>query len=103
LIIHSFFKEVYDVSKLLKIVKKYRLSVIKAQRYVKGFLKVRECRVQTNVKHWDNMESVWWSQRGKGGRSSVDLDDKKIKMKKKKKKEDGDKASQKFVEYFLID
>lgn len=27
-VIHSFFKEVYDVSKLLKIVKKYRLSGI---------------------------------------------------------------------------
>jgi hypothetical protein len=99
LVIHSFFKEVYDVSKLLKIVKKYRLSVIKAQRYVKSFLKVREARVLVISKHWDQVESVWWSQRIKGGRNSVDLEDKKVKLKKKKKKDDADKTSHKFVEY----
>jgi hypothetical protein len=81
---------------LLKIVKKYRLSVIKAQRYVKGFLKVRDSRIIAITKHWDVMEPVWWSQRGKGGRASMDFAEEK-KKKKKKKKDDAEK-SLKFVE-----
>ncbi|KAJ3311080.1 hypothetical protein HDV04_004394 [Boothiomyces sp. JEL0838] len=97
-IIQSFFQEVYDVSKLMKIVKKYRFSVIKAQRYCKTFLKIRECRIVAISKHWENMEGVWWSQRGKGGKGSTsELDDKKPKSKKKKKKED-DKISLRIAE-----
>ncbi|KAJ3274069.1 hypothetical protein HDV01_003562 [Terramyces sp. JEL0728] len=103
--IQSFFQEVYDVSKLMKIVKKYRFSgkvilstVIKAQRYCKTFLKIRESRIVAISKHWENMEAVWWTQRGKGGKGSVqDLEDKKPKSKKKKKKED-DKISLRIAE-----
>ncbi|KAJ3319915.1 hypothetical protein HDV06_005814 [Boothiomyces sp. JEL0866] len=96
--IQSFFQEVYDVSKLMKIVKKYRFSVIKAQRYCKTFLKIRECRIVAISKHWENMEGVWWSQRGKGGKGSIpDLEDKKPKSKKKKKKDD-DKISLRIAE-----
>jgi hypothetical protein len=48
----SFFKEVYDVSKLMKIVKKFRLCVIKAQQYSRAFLEMKEAQVITLRKYW---------------------------------------------------
>ncbi|KAJ3372788.1 hypothetical protein HDU91_001903 [Kappamyces sp. JEL0680] len=97
LTIQSFFKEVYDVSKLLKVVKKYRFSVIKAQRYIREFLLVREARILAITKVWDSQEANWWTQRQKGVKGSYEfIDEKKAKdkgKKKKGKKDDADKAT----------
>ncbi|KAI8919592.1 hypothetical protein BC831DRAFT_481117 [Entophlyctis helioformis] len=87
--IQSFFKEAYDVSKLLKIVKKYRFSVIKAQNHCKAFLMIRQAQLLALKAYWDKLEGTWWSQRLKG--SQAELEDKKGKKKKKSKKEDVDK------------
>ena len=57
-IIQTFFKEVNDVSKLLKIVKKYRLSVIKSQKYAVDFLRCRDAKVKVIAKYWDSLEPV---------------------------------------------
>nr|KAJ3421817.1 hypothetical protein HK105_002179 [Polyrhizophydium stewartii] len=85
-IIQSFFKEVYDVSKLLKIVKRYRLSVITAQRHSRAFLQIRNAQLNAMSLYWDKLEGLWWSQRNKT--SQADLEDKKAKKKKKSKKDD---------------
>ncbi|KAI8911662.1 hypothetical protein EDD86DRAFT_245929 [Gorgonomyces haynaldii] len=81
-VIMSFFREVYDVSKLMKIVKKYRWSVIKAQGYVRRFLGVRHAQVQAVGLYWDKLEPLWWAQKGKD--ANLDEDDRKKKKKKKK-------------------
>jgi hypothetical protein len=85
-VILSFFQEVYDVSKLMKIVKKYRYSVIKAQAYVRSFLVIRNAQVKVIAKYWDKLETLWWAQKGKD--TGEDADDKKANKQKKKKKKD---------------
>ncbi|KAL2914347.1 hypothetical protein HK105_206119 [Polyrhizophydium stewartii] len=96
-IIQSFFKEVYDVSKLLKIVKRYRLSVITAQRHSRAFLQIRNAQLNAMSLYWDKLEGLWWSQRNKT--SQADLEDKKAKKKKKSKKDDAaDKITVKIPE-----
>ncbi|KAJ3054894.1 hypothetical protein HK097_000470 [Rhizophlyctis rosea] len=99
--IRQFFKEVHDVSKLMKIVKKYRFSVVKAQGYVRSFHIIRDAQVQVISMAWSKAESEWWANRKRGGAafaggmkkaaSKDDLEDKKEKKGKKgkgKKKED---------------
>ncbi|KAI9102710.1 hypothetical protein DFS34DRAFT_674109 [Phlyctochytrium arcticum] len=85
--IRQFFRDVYDVSRLMKVVKKYRFSVVKAQMYVRSWNAIREAQVDVLCKYWEKLEPHWWSQR-KGGRvsSAAELDDKKEKSKGKKGK-----------------
>ncbi|KAJ3035225.1 hypothetical protein HDV00_004133 [Rhizophlyctis rosea] len=101
--IRQFFKEVHDVSKLMKIVKKYRYSVVKAQGYVRNFHDIRNAQVVAIGKAWDRAEPEWWMHRKRGGggggagagmkkaMSREDVEEKKEKKGKKgkgKKKED---------------
>ncbi|KND04923.1 uncharacterized protein SPPG_00614 [Spizellomyces punctatus DAOM BR117] len=92
--IRQFFRDVYDVSRLMKVVKKYRFSVVKAQHYVIGWHAIRNAQVDVICKYWEKLEPLWWSLRkvhGGGGTplagarklgSSTELDDKKVKGKK---------------------
>ncbi|KAJ3129291.1 hypothetical protein HK098_001989 [Nowakowskiella sp. JEL0407] len=85
--IRQFFRDVHDVSKLMKIVKKYRFSgnfslpfsktkplmtnvssslVIKAQTYLRTFLEIRDAQIQVIIKYWDKVEPLWWAQRKNG-------------------------------------
>ncbi|KAJ3012605.1 hypothetical protein HKX48_006190 [Thoreauomyces humboldtii] len=98
--IRQFFRDVYDVSRLMKIVKKYRFSVVKAQHYVMSWHEMRNAQVKVLGRYWDKLEPLWWNQRKNAGggmkksNSSTDLDggkDAKAKPKKtrsKLKKED---------------
>ncbi|KAL7753532.1 hypothetical protein RI367_001307 [Sorochytrium milnesiophthora] len=52
------FREVHDVSKLSKIIKKYRYSVIKAQRLAKSYVQARRAQLQLLVMQWDRTEAV---------------------------------------------
>ncbi|KAJ3016693.1 UNVERIFIED_CONTAM: hypothetical protein HDU68_012086 [Siphonaria sp. JEL0065] len=87
--IRQFFKEVHDVSKLMKVVQKYRFSVVLAQRLSKGFLAVRRAQVIVLLKYWEKLESAWWTQRklhGGVGGSNNSLDGEKSGKSKSKKK-----------------
>ncbi|KAJ3152532.1 hypothetical protein HDU89_001223 [Geranomyces variabilis] len=88
--IRQFFRDVYDVSRLMKVVKKYRFSVVKAQGYVLHWHEMRNAQLRVLSKYWDKLEPLWWNQR-KGGAAGVkktgsnaDLDEKKDKLKTKK-------------------
>ncbi|KAI8815146.1 hypothetical protein BJ742DRAFT_765539 [Cladochytrium replicatum] len=65
-IIRQFFRDIHDVSKLMKIVKKYRFSVIKAQKYCRNWSEVRNGQIQILCRYWDKVEPMWWANR-KGG------------------------------------
>ena len=54
--IRTFFKEVHDTSKLMKIVKKYRYAVIKAQSLVRSFVAVQNARMLALLKYSDKFE-----------------------------------------------
>ncbi|TPX60659.1 hypothetical protein PhCBS80983_g01619 [Powellomyces hirtus] len=90
--IRQFFRDVYDVSRLMKIVKKYRFSVVKAQTYVLSWSEIRNCQIKVLSKYWDKLEPLWWNARKGGaaaaslkkGGSNADLDEKKEKLKTKK-------------------
>ncbi|KAJ3107147.1 hypothetical protein HDU97_004840 [Phlyctochytrium planicorne] len=115
--VRQFFKEVHDVAKLLKIVKKYRFSVVKAQQMCKSFLEIRKAQVTLLCKYWDKHENGWWSQRKHNSdkfQSNASLDEKtpkaakaKKKGKKQQKEEDkdkgGDKNYIKIAEYVAIE
>ncbi|KAJ3027296.1 UNVERIFIED_CONTAM: hypothetical protein HDU68_004083 [Siphonaria sp. JEL0065] len=91
--IRQFFKEVHDVSKLMKVVQKYRFSVVLAQRLSKGFLAVRRAQVIVLFKYWEKLESAWWTQRklhGGAGGSNNSLDGEKSGKSKKNKKSSKD-------------
>ncbi|KAJ3332667.1 Coiled-coil domain-containing protein 77 [Blyttiomyces sp. JEL0837] len=103
-IVRQFFKEVHDCSKLMKVVKKYRFSVIKAQGMCRAYLNIRNSQVTLICKYWDKLESGWWAQRklhggGDKNGSNVSLDEKVKSAKKKKvkkaKEEDKEKAAEK--------
>ncbi|KAJ3179165.1 hypothetical protein HDU87_003123 [Geranomyces variabilis] len=88
--IRQFFRDVYDVSRLMKVVKKYRFSVVKAQGYVLHWHDMRNAQIRVLSKYWDKLEPLWWNQR-KGGAAGVkktgsnaELDEKKDKLKTKK-------------------
>ncbi|KAI8618986.1 hypothetical protein BC830DRAFT_1106287 [Chytriomyces sp. MP71] len=88
-IIRQFFKEVHDVSKLMKVVQKYRFSVIGAQRLVRSHLEIRRAQVTAISKYWDKMEGAWWTQRklhGGVGGSTGSVDGEKAKTSKQTKK-----------------
>ncbi|KAJ3285562.1 hypothetical protein HDU79_007243 [Rhizoclosmatium sp. JEL0117] len=102
--IRQFFKDVHDVSKLMKVVQKYRFSVVLAQRLSKSFLAIRHAQIEVLCKYWDKLEGTWWGQRklhggaGAGSRESLDGEKGgKSKSKKKGKKnkdenKDGDRG-----------
>ncbi|KAI9357594.1 hypothetical protein DFJ73DRAFT_820339 [Zopfochytrium polystomum] len=103
--IRQFFKEVHDTSKLMKVVKKYRFSVIKAQGICRAFLSIRSAQLQLITLLWDRLEHSWWTQRklahDKGGGSTASLDEKATKaaarakpQKKGKKAKDDEKQSE---------
>ncbi|KAJ3216974.1 hypothetical protein HDU67_008703 [Dinochytrium kinnereticum] len=103
--IRQFFKEVHDVAKLLKIVKKYRFSVVKAQMMSRNFLEIRRAQVTLLCKYWDKHENGWWAHRKHANTdkmaSNASLDEKvakpkaKKKGKKQQKDDDKDKNSEK--------
>ncbi|KAJ3187575.1 hypothetical protein HK101_009354 [Irineochytrium annulatum] len=103
-IIRQFFKEVHDVSKLMKIVKKYRFSVIKAQILSRSFLAVRNAQVTVICKLWDKLENGWWAQRKLHSEKNTNASnmsiEEKVKTPKSKKKgkkgkdDDKEKASE---------
>ncbi|KAI8843633.1 hypothetical protein BC829DRAFT_400771 [Chytridium lagenaria] len=103
--IRQFFKEVHDVSKLLKIVKKYRFSVVKAQMLTRHFLEIRRAQVTLLCRYWDKHENGWWVQRKHGNADKFgsinSLEEKakptksKKKGKKQQKEDDKDKSSEK--------
>ncbi|KAJ3157520.1 hypothetical protein HDU86_003169 [Geranomyces michiganensis] len=88
--IRQFFRDVYDVSRLMKVVKKYRFSVVKAQGYVLHWHEMRNAQLRVLSKYWDKLEPLWWNQRKSGAAgvkksgSNADLDEKKDKLKSKK-------------------
>ncbi|KAI9145659.1 hypothetical protein BKA69DRAFT_453578 [Paraphysoderma sedebokerense] len=71
-VIRGFFKEIHDVSKLMKIIKKYRFSVVTAQRHARQFLEVRQCQLLLLMLQWDSLESTWWAQHRKPLSSNKD-------------------------------
>ncbi|KAI8823134.1 uncharacterized protein EV422DRAFT_393206 [Fimicolochytrium jonesii] len=77
--IRQFLRDVYDVSRLMKVVKKYRFSVVKAQNIVLAWHAIRNAQVDVVCKYWDKLEPAWWNQR-----KGADADDKKDKGKSKK-------------------
>ncbi|KAJ3067271.1 hypothetical protein HDU98_009535 [Podochytrium sp. JEL0797] len=110
--IRQFFKEVFDVSKLMKVVQKYRFSVLMAQRYVKSHLAIRSAQVTVLCKYWDKHESEWLAQRkmhgggvggsmasldggDKGGKAAAAAAAKSKKKVKKSKDEEKDKSGDK--------
>ncbi|KAJ3221924.1 hypothetical protein HK099_002957 [Clydaea vesicula] len=62
-LIRQFFRDVHDVSKLMKIVKKYRFSVVKAQQISRAFLNARNMRTLCICKHWESLVPQWWNLR----------------------------------------
>ncbi|KAJ3249422.1 hypothetical protein HDU78_003208 [Chytriomyces hyalinus] len=87
--IRQFFKDVHDVSKLMKVVQKYRFSVIGAQRIVRRKLEIRNAQVAVLLKYWDKLEPTWWAQRkmhGGTAGSTGSLDGEKAKNGKPSKK-----------------
>jgi hypothetical protein len=62
-IIRDFFHEVHDVSKLWKVIKKFRQSVSLAQRVMRKFIQVYFAQVELVLLQWNNVEPVWWGQR----------------------------------------
>ncbi|ORZ33909.1 hypothetical protein BCR44DRAFT_1437276 [Catenaria anguillulae PL171] len=61
--IRVFLKEIHDVGKLLKVIKKYRYAVITAQRVVRGFLSVRMAQLQLLQLQWGKMEVEFWASK----------------------------------------
>ncbi|KAI9222378.1 hypothetical protein BC828DRAFT_378584 [Blastocladiella britannica] len=54
--IRDFFKEIHDAGKLLKIIKKFRFSVITAQRISKSYLVIRAAQMRALTIQWERME-----------------------------------------------
>ncbi|KAJ3188381.1 hypothetical protein HDU85_005532 [Gaertneriomyces sp. JEL0708] len=94
--IRQFFRDVYDVSKLMKVVKKYRFSVVKCQSYVRSWRTIIDCQVEVLCRYWDKLEPLWWAQRkqnaGARASSAVEVDDKRDKKKEKVDKSKGAKT-----------
>ncbi|KAJ3048228.1 hypothetical protein HK102_012742, partial [Quaeritorhiza haematococci] len=61
--IRQFFKDVHDVSKLMRIVKKYRFEVVKAQTFSRSWLAIHRARLHALSLYWDTFEPKWWAQR----------------------------------------
>lgn len=64
----------------MKIVKKYRYAVIKAQTFVKSFLAIQHARFIVIVKYADSLESQWKATQKKASLKSQEdlkMDDKK--------------------------
>ncbi|KAI9206882.1 uncharacterized protein BJ171DRAFT_641684 [Polychytrium aggregatum] len=97
-LIRTFFKEVYDTSKLMKVVKKYRFSVIRAQRYARSYITILRAELELCVMQWDHFEAQWWTQR-KGSMhktaSVASIDEKAGKSKKRGKKGKKDDSADK--------
>ncbi|KAJ3375026.1 hypothetical protein GGF31_005748 [Allomyces arbusculus] len=72
--IRDFLKEVHDVGKLLKIIKKFRFAVIQAQRISRGYLAVRTAQLQLLVLQWERFEADQMNQsRASAVEASADL------------------------------
>ncbi|KAJ3360382.1 hypothetical protein GGF32_008442 [Allomyces javanicus] len=72
--IRDFLKEVHDVGKLLKIIKKFRFAVIQAQRISRGYMAVRAAQLQLLVLQWERFEADQMNQsRASAVEASADL------------------------------
>lgn len=61
--IRQFFQDVHEVSKLMKIIKKYRYNVIRCQNIVRTWLEIRRMRIMCVTRYWDKCTSMWWETR----------------------------------------
>ncbi|KAI9189848.1 hypothetical protein H9P43_001281 [Blastocladiella emersonii ATCC 22665] len=87
--IRDFLKEIHDVGKLLKIIKKFRFAVITAQRIVRRFLAVRAAQLQLLHLQWEKFEPEYYgAQKATPAGSTENLKPAKGKKPVKKKREE---------------
>ncbi|KAK6091816.1 hypothetical protein MT418_007787 [Batrachochytrium dendrobatidis] len=85
-VIHSFFKEVYDTSKIKHQILKYRSSVVYVQKYTKSFLQIRQAQLKVIDMYWTQLSNAWLIHYSKD--NPFDVDEKRAKKKKAKSKKE---------------
>jgi hypothetical protein len=70
-IVRGFFHDLHDVSRLIKVIKRFRFSVIQAQRISKRYVLIFNAQVALILMQWGRLEAFWWSQK-QGGESLED-------------------------------
>ncbi|KAJ3336819.1 septum-promoting GTP-binding protein 1 [Gonapodya sp. JEL0774] len=74
-IIRQFLRGAHDVSKLMRVIQRYRHLVIRAQRLTRRWGEIVHAQIQLLIMLWDKCEVVWWTARratveGKGAGES---------------------------------
>lgn len=57
----------------MKIVKKYRYSVVRCQNIARNWLEIRKMRILCISKFWDKCTPAWWAQRKQHGQRVHEL------------------------------
>jgi hypothetical protein len=75
--IRNFLIEVRDTSKLMKVIKQYRMRVLKSQRFARDFIAIKRAQVQMMEILWVRHETTWWDRKvnaahkGKPGKTAA--------------------------------